>query len=103
MPIDSPGLTNSADRIFLDLPYSTQAVNLLSALIDQNPGSVYAYDLDCHVTLWNKACEGVYGWTASETLGQPLPFSADDLQQEARKVYAISGGHGHPEDSLVTR
>jgi two-component system, LuxR family, sensor kinase FixL len=35
--------------------------------------AVIATDLDFRITSWNKAAEELYGWTASEAIGKPLP------------------------------
>jgi two-component system cell cycle sensor histidine kinase/response regulator CckA len=49
-------------------------------------------DDDGTCILWNPAAEQVFGWTAKEVLGEPLPFIPDDRQEEfrefRRKIFA---------------
>ena len=47
--------------------------SLLSALVDGSPLATQAFTLDRTVTIWNPAAERIFGWTADEIIGQPLP------------------------------
>ena len=47
--------------------------SLLSALIDGSPLATQAFTLDRTVTIWNPAAERIFGWTADEIIGHPLP------------------------------
>ena len=47
--------------------------SLLSALVDGSPLATQAFTLDRTVTIWNPAAERIFGWTADEVIGQPLP------------------------------
>jgi PAS domain S-box-containing protein len=42
-------------------------------------------DDDGTCILWNPAAEQVFGWTAKEVLGEPLPIIPDDRQKEFRE------------------
>ena len=44
-------------------------------LLESISDAVIAYDNDRTVTAWNRAATSLYGWTASEALGRPLPAS----------------------------
>ena len=45
----------------------------LRALIDYSPASIIKFSPEGNILLWNAAAEKIYGWTASEVLGKPLP------------------------------
>jgi PAS domain S-box-containing protein len=56
----------------------------LQALINASPLPITIMDDDGTCLLWNPAAEQVFGWTAKEVLGTPLPFIPDDRQKEFR-------------------
>jgi PAS domain S-box-containing protein len=43
------------------------------ALIACSPLALYSMDLEGRVSSWNASAEQMYGWAASEVLGQPIP------------------------------
>lgn len=45
---------------------------MLSAIVQSSDDAILAKDLDARVTVWNPACERLYGWTAEEMIGQPV-------------------------------
>jgi PAS domain S-box-containing protein len=48
---------------------------ILSAIMRSSPVATQAFDLDRNVTIWNTASEGIFGWTAEEVVGGPLPVA----------------------------
>jgi len=46
---------------------------VLAAVVSSSPIPILTFDVENRVTLWNKAAEKVFGWTASETVGKELP------------------------------
>src|SRR5581483_2575993 len=44
------------------------------AIVQASPLAIIALDKAGLVTLWNPAAENLFGWTAREVLGRPLPF-----------------------------
>lgn len=48
---------------------------LLQALIDVAPQAIVATDASGLVTRWNHGAERMFGWTAHEVLGRPLPYT----------------------------
>jgi PAS domain S-box-containing protein len=66
----------------------------LQSLIDVAPQAIVAVDLDWRVTRWNKAAEKLFGWSASEVLGRPLPFLGEEQQAAFRKYRADVAAHG---------
>ena len=59
--------------------------NRLQALINASPLPITIMDDDGTCILWNPAAEQVFGWTAKEVLGEPLPFIPDNRQKEFRE------------------
>jgi diguanylate cyclase (GGDEF)-like protein/PAS domain S-box-containing protein len=60
----------------------------LQLLVQSSPLAIYTRDRDGLLTSWNPAAERMYGWTASEVLGKPLPSvpgeqreGSDDLRR----------------------
>ena len=47
--------------------------SLLSAIVDASPLATQAFTLDRTVTIWNPASERIFGWTAEELIGHPMP------------------------------
>ena len=47
---------------------------LLQSIIDVAPQAIIALDLELNVTLWNRAAESLFGWTATEVVGKPFPI-----------------------------
>jgi two-component system, cell cycle sensor histidine kinase and response regulator CckA len=54
----------------------------LEALINTSPLPIMALAPTGEVLSWNRAAETVFGWTASEVLGRPLPCVPADLEDE---------------------
>ena len=48
---------------------------LLSAIVDASPLATQAFTLDRTVTIWNPASERIFGWTAEELIGHPMPIA----------------------------
>jgi len=46
----------------------------LDTVIRASPLAIVAVDQSGSVTTWNAAAETIFGWTADEVLGRPLPF-----------------------------
>ncbi len=57
----------------------------LRALVDASPLPITIMADDGTCLLWNPAAEQVFGWTAKEVIGTPLPFIPDDRQKEFRE------------------
>ena len=56
---------------------------LLSAIVDASPLATQAFTLDRTVTIWNPASERIFGWTAEELIGRPMPIG-DGPRRRAR-------------------
>ena len=57
----------------------------LQSLIDVAPQAIVTADLDWRVTQWNKAAERLFGWTAGEVIGRPVPYIGDAERKEFAK------------------
>ena len=89
---------------YLDITKRKQAeerIRLQALLLDSVRESVVATDLDGRVIFWNKGAEQLYGYTASEVMGKPVPESADTgSAEEEGRVSEVqrhgmwSGQHG---------
>jgi two-component system cell cycle sensor histidine kinase/response regulator CckA len=58
---------------------------MLRTIIDASVLSIVALDLDGRVTLWNNAATRLFGWSAQEVLGRPLPTVPEDRRAEFDK------------------
>jgi PAS domain S-box-containing protein len=58
----------------------------LETLIDASPLALIGLDPGGRVTVWNKAATQLFGWSAQEVLGQPLPTIPDDRRAEFEGV-----------------
>lgn len=55
----------------------------LEMLLQSSPLAIYTRDADGLVTSWNPSAEKMYGWSANEVLGRPLPSVADDQRADS--------------------
>ena len=60
----------------------------LRTIIDASVLAIVALDRDARVTLWNNAAARLFGWSASEVLGLPLPTVPDDRRAEFEEARA---------------
>ena len=64
-----------------------QAKELLEAVFQASPVAILTLDTHTwHVTTWNRASEHLFGWTAAELMGKPLPIVPDDDRENFEKV-----------------
>ena len=54
----------------------------LNALIESSPMAIVALDRERRVTMWNRAAESIFGWTANEVLGKPYPVRSPEGETE---------------------
>ncbi|HEY4131954.1 MAG TPA: PAS domain S-box protein, partial [Gemmatimonadaceae bacterium] len=59
-------------------------LDLLQSLIDVAPQAMIVVDTDWHLTRWNLAAHRLFGWTAEEVLGRPVPFVPEDQRDLSR-------------------
>jgi diguanylate cyclase (GGDEF)-like protein/PAS domain S-box-containing protein len=58
----------------------------LETIIQSSPLATYARDLDSRVTSWNPAAERMFGWKASEIMGQTLSTTPQDKRAEVENL-----------------
>ncbi|MDO8480010.1 MAG: PAS domain S-box protein [Candidatus Rokubacteria bacterium] len=65
----------------------------LRTLIDASVLAIVALDRDGRVTLWNNAATRLFGWSAEEVLGRPLPTVPEDRRAEFEdgRVRSLTG------------
>jgi PAS domain S-box-containing protein len=51
-------------------------------LVDASPLAVIAIDAEGTVTIWNAEAEALFGWSAAEVIGGPLPHIPPHLREE---------------------
>jgi PAS domain S-box-containing protein len=61
---------------------NAEANRTLNAIIQASPAAIMLIDLDGTVQLWNPAAERIFGWSAAEVLGKPLPTVAVEHREE---------------------
>jgi PAS domain S-box-containing protein len=54
----------------------------LRAMIACSPVALYSIDLDGRLLTWNASSERIFGWTADEVIGHPLPTVPEDKHEE---------------------
>jgi PAS domain S-box-containing protein len=69
---------------------------ILSAIVRSSPVATQAFDLDRNVTIWNPASERIFGWSADEVVGRPMPLAMtppeERMPSQARIARTIQGG-----------
>lgn len=65
-----------------------ETTKTLRALIDSSPLPILTLDLGGNVKIWSPACEKVFGWTAEETVGRPLPYVTPEARDESQRIVA---------------
>jgi diguanylate cyclase (GGDEF)-like protein/PAS domain S-box-containing protein len=66
--------------------------NTLSAVIDASPVAIACSDPDNRIILWNRAAEQIFGYSASEMLGQSGVIVPQQKQAESRTLFRLAFG-----------
>lgn len=61
-----------------------ETTHTLQTLIQASPLAIIALDREFNIRLWNPGAESMFGWKASEMLGQHLPFVPEAQWPEVR-------------------
>ena len=70
-----------------------EALEVRQAMIEASPATIVLLDAETRVHAWNAAAERMFGWSADEVLGRPLPTVPDDARAELRsRLAAITAG-----------
>ncbi len=65
-----------------------EAHESFAALVHASPLAIVAFTPGGEITVWNEAAEAVFGWSADEAIGRPLPFIPADKVDEHRLLHA---------------
>jgi len=73
---------------------SESAALLLGAIVDSSDDAIISKNLDGIITSWNKSAERLFGYTAAETIGQPVTIliPIDRLQEEPNILARLKRG-----------
>ena len=67
----------------------------LDAMVEASPVTILTLDRDKRVTLWNRAAERMFGWSAEEIIGQPYPLVPAEEWSSFEKLYdQVLAGEG---------
>ncbi|MCF8144677.1 MAG: transporter substrate-binding domain-containing protein [Deltaproteobacteria bacterium] len=72
-----------------------ESVEFQRAMIACSPVALYSIGLEGNVQAWNESAEKIFGWSAGEVMGKPLPIVPQDMQDEfsaLRKRIMEDGG-----------
>src|SRR6267142_3159969 len=53
-----------------DRRLAEERIRYQAALLDKAQDAILVHDLNSQLIFWNKGAERIYGWTASETIGE---------------------------------
>jgi len=70
-----------------------QSNQVRQAVIQSSPLAIWAIDLDGKVTFWNPAAERIFGWSAAEVIGGPLPVIPADQRVEQQEWLLVHRHH----------
>ena len=76
---------------------------MLRSLIDVAPQAIIAFDREHRVTLWNRAAETLFGWSADEVVGNAVPYIPPEHQENFQARTQIIDQRGSIEPTEVTR
>ena len=62
------------------------ASETVHTLVTASPSAIIAVDLEGRATAWNRAAERIFGWTAREVIGKPLPMTPPDKAEEVKAL-----------------
>jgi PAS domain S-box-containing protein len=82
---------SDARRASEEIAASQATVN---AIVAPAPAGIFAVDADLVVTVWNPACEALFGWSADQVLGGPVPIVREGgvaIDQEAYRARFAAG------------
>ncbi len=81
------GIAPTPSEIEAALRESEQQLRWLASIIDSSDDAIVSKNLDGIITSWNSGAERVFGYSASEAIGQPITLVIpQDRQSEEREI-----------------
>ena len=81
------GIAPTPREIEAALRESEQQLRWLASIVDSSDDAIVSKNLDGIVTSWNSGAERVFGYSASEAIGQPITLVIpQDRQSEEREI-----------------
>ena len=65
-----------------------KADELVKAVVEASPEAITALDAEGVVRMWNPSAERLFGWTAPEVLGGPLPYVPPEERERHQSLVA---------------
>ena len=59
----------------------------LEALVSASPAAIVSLDLERRVVTWSRSAEEIFGWTAAEAIGQPMPIVPPDKEAQLDTLF----------------
>jgi len=63
-----------------------QTLQTFTTLVQASPLPIVVIEPNMTVQLWNKAAEQLFGWSAAEIIGQPIPIVPEEKQEECLQL-----------------
>lgn len=82
---------SSAQATWTDAPLLaaiTGQSDLWRTMVEESPYAIFTLDREARVVQWNRAAERIFGWTASEIVGQRYPIVPDNRSEEFDYLWA---------------
>ena len=72
--------------------------NRLAAIVESSNDAIISQSLEGRITSWNRAAQGLFGYTAAEAIGQPVEMLIPPgrLEQEMRILTELAAGRAVP-------
>jgi PAS domain S-box-containing protein len=84
---DKVGITPKPVEIEAALRESEQRLRWLASIVGSSDDAIVSKNLDGVITSWNSGAERVFGYSASDAIGQPITLVIpQDRQSEEREI-----------------
>jgi PAS domain S-box-containing protein len=84
---DDVGIARAPEQIEAALRESEQRLRWLASIVESSDDAIVSKNLDGVITSWNSGAERIFGYSASEAIGQPITLVIpQDRQGEEREI-----------------
>jgi PAS domain S-box-containing protein len=92
--VDGTTVQLAITRDITERRHVDRAAQLLGAIVDSSDDAIISKDLNGVITSWNQSAERLFGYTAEETVGQPITMliPADRLGEEPQILARLRRG-----------